>query len=593
MALKRLLIVQIFKTMKKVVILIFCFLNLCTAWGQKEDYIWMIGRGSGNFPLFTTSRIDFHTYPPKMEVVLQNFDFDVVASVGSTKEGMLQCYSNGVDIQNGQHEIVENGSELLSYISNPIGLIIPQGSLILPVPDTENNFIHLGTERFYIPHPVSGMTARVSPVYLSEIDMIENNGSGLVTVRNEIINNDTISNGQITATQHANGRDWWMLLGEYRTNNYYRYLLSPDGISEEIPQIIGDTVIESLGQAAFSPDGNWYGRYNWNENEVRFDLYDFDRCTGLLSNHQHFHYNKEVPGGIAFSPNSRYLYISLWEEIWQYDLQAPDIFASGILVAEYDGFLGDNQGLQYHNRFFMMQLAPDGRIYINIPNTNSQYLHVIQYPDRAGLDCEVRQHAIQLPAFNAFTLPNLPWYRLGPEGGSACDTLGLDNLPMAHFRFDPDPDDSLNVVFTDLSAYQPEQWQWDFGDGNGTSTDKDNDYRYVDNGIYEVCLEVSNAYGSDRTCQMVDLGRLTSTIEISHSSLNLYPNPFSDQITIDWVPIKNVELRIIDALGRPIYENHQLHSQTTIETANWSPGIYFYQLSKKGEVLKTGKLLKL
>ena len=220
----------------------------------------------------------------------------------------------------------------------------------------------------------------------------------------------------------------------------------------------------------------------------------------------------------------------------------------------------------------------------------------LQQLELIGVDvhgCDQMWQGIQLLAFNAFTLPNLPWYRLGPEDDSNCDTLGLDNLPMAHFCFDPDPNDSLNIIFTDLSAYEPEQWQWDFGDGNGSSIDKDNVYRYTDNGKYEVCLEVANTYGSDRTCQIVDLDQLTSANEVFTKDFQLYPNPFSNHITIDWTSsTKNAELRIVDVLGRPIYQSRHPFSQTAIETTQWAPGIYFYQLSENGVLLKAGKLLK-
>ena len=579
---------------KQLLIGILMFLGVLDVTAQKEDYIWMLGSGNLFDPIYTTSIIDFSTYPPAMEIYFQDFDFNIAAAVVSTSEGQLQFYSNGVDIKNANHDIIENGDELLDYMFYPGGLTLPQATMILPIPEQIGKYFFFTTEYFRFQYQgIWGGGAL--PLRASTIDMNANNGLGKVIERNTIINNDTLTPGHIVSTRHANGRDWWILASKFRTNQYYRYLLTPNGIEAPLIQEEGFQLHDDLGQAVFSPDGTKYARYNEDglAQKVFLDLYDFDRCTGLLSNHRQDSIDIRVPGGVAFSPSSRYLYVSLWEEIWQYDLQATDIFASGVLVAEYDGFLGDNNGLLYHNRFFMMQLAPDGRIYINIPNTNSQYLHVIQYPDRAGLDCEVRQHAIQLPAFNAFTLPNLPWYRLGPEDGSACDTLGLDNLPMAHFRFDPDPDDSLNVVFTDLSAYQPEQWQWDFGDGSGTSTDKDNDYRYVDNGVYEVCLEVSNAYGSDRTCQMVDLGRLTSTIEIATSSLNLYPNPFSNQLWIDWPDFSPAaEIWMLDALGRLIHTESILSANQQLGIEDWKSGVYFYQIIQEGKIKKVGKVVK-
>lgn len=54
---------------------------------------------------------------------------------------------------------------------------------------------------------------------------------------------------------------------------------------------------------------------------------------------------------------------------------------------------------------------------------SSPYLHVINYPDSAGLSCGFCQHCISLPVLNAFTIPNFPNYYLGAEIGSSCDSL--------------------------------------------------------------------------------------------------------------------------------------------------------------------------
>jgi len=81
-------------------------------------------------------------------------------------------------------------------------------------------------------------------------------------------------------------------------------------------QIVGDTIPTSLGQSAFSPDGNWFGRYQYygivgQQTNKRVDLYQFDRCTGELSSHLHEVLPGEgAPGGVAFSPNSKLMYIS-------------------------------------------------------------------------------------------------------------------------------------------------------------------------------------------------------------------------------------------------------------------------------------------
>ena len=162
----------------------------------------------------------------------------------------------------------------------------------------------------------------------------------------------------------------------------------------------------TYGPAA-NPDGALY-------------IYRFDRNTGELYAPLHKIFPKpEYNGGLAFSSNSRYLYVSKFLQILQYDLHADDILASETVVAEYDGFL-DEQGVP--TRFYGLQLAPDNKIYGNIPGFNSRYLHVIDQPDLPGAACNVIQHAIYLPAHNFGTLPNLPFYRLY-EATVSCDSL--------------------------------------------------------------------------------------------------------------------------------------------------------------------------
>ena len=163
------------------------------------------------------------------------------------------------------------------------------------------------------------------------------------------------------------------------------------------------------GQALFSPDGKKYARYSAAD-ELR--LFDFDRTTGELSNFQLI----EIPpdtignpplgrGGVAFSPSGRFLYCSNWDTVFQLDLEAENIQASLEIVAEWDGYFVDDLPFLPAS-FWLMQLAPDCRIYITMANT-VDILHVIHEPDNKGLACNVQQH-IELPAYNAGTMPNFP-----------------------------------------------------------------------------------------------------------------------------------------------------------------------------------------
>jgi hypothetical protein len=59
-------------------------------------------------------------------------------------------------------------------------------------------------------------------------------------------------------------------------------------------------------------------------------------------------------------------------------------------VATWDGF--EENGF-FATTFYLAQLAPDGKIYIN-SNNGVSYLHVINNPDSLGLACDVCQHCV-------------------------------------------------------------------------------------------------------------------------------------------------------------------------------------------------------
>jgi hypothetical protein len=136
---------------------------------------------------------------------------------------------------------------------------------------------------------------------------------------------------------------------------------------------------------------------------------EFDRQAGALSAFQYIPIpDVHARGGVAFSPSSELCYVSAFDTIMQFDLMAPDIEASGIVVAVYDGFL-DNYAITFGN----LQLGPDCKVYSNVFAT-VPYLHVIHQPNERGTACQVEQRGLQLPHRLASTLPHFPNYRLGP-----------------------------------------------------------------------------------------------------------------------------------------------------------------------------------
>lgn len=68
--------------------------------------------------------------------------------------------------------------------------------------------------------------------------------------------------------------------------------------------------------------------------------------------------------------------------------------------------------------------------------------------------------------------------------------------PTANFNADITTTCFGTIRFEDLSTDIPQSWTWDFGDGN-TSSVQNPVHTYVNSGIYNVTLTVSNTIGSD------------------------------------------------------------------------------------------------
>ncbi len=265
--------------------------------------------------------------------------------------------------------------------------------------------------------------------------MGQNGESGKVIEKNIPIISDTLDAGQLTAVKHANGTDWWIFSPQYASKRYYYFLMTADSLQGPFEQQVGGSSSyegQGGGQATFSPDGTKYARYTPQDDLF---LFDFDRSTGQLSNFQFVPIvDSAFTGGLAFSPDSRFLYVSSQHNIYQFDMEASDIEASKVVVAQYDGFRSPS----LPTTFYLAQLGPDCKIYINTANS-VDHLHVIHQPDKKGLACQIEQHAIEMPARNFATMPYFPNYRLGPAGdeGWPCDstlTTAVGEVPLPEVK---------------------------------------------------------------------------------------------------------------------------------------------------------------
>ncbi|MBX2928397.1 MAG: T9SS type A sorting domain-containing protein [Saprospiraceae bacterium] len=384
----------------------------CVSYSQKYDFNWVMGYDSHlGFPNTEGIFMNFNTDTPSIsyEPILLPMRTSL-ASI-SDSSGNLLFYTNGCSIANTNHEIIEDGMGLnpgeVHDIQCQTGYTAGrQSCLILPLQGTSYYYLfHKGI--FYENgNPAQGGT---DILYYTIIDANENGGHGKVLEKNIPIIQQNLTYGQLTATKHANGEDWWILTGGDSNNDYHIIELSSEGVEYHGIQNIGHSASYNGsrgGQSNFSPDGGKFIRYSSPDGIF---IFDFNRNAGILSNFRHIPTPETTfSTGIGVSPSSQYMYVTTDIHVFQYDLNASDIGLSRIEVAEYNGYMSP-----FPTTFAQLQLGPDCRIYISSFATVN-VLHVIQYPDLPGTACQVDQHIIQLPFNHGRALPYFPNYRLGP-----------------------------------------------------------------------------------------------------------------------------------------------------------------------------------
>ncbi|MCO6488317.1 MAG: hypothetical protein J5I98_07870, partial [Phaeodactylibacter sp.] len=401
--------------LKKTGVILFLLGFPLLVFGQKHDYVWMFGYNSNAtsaYPGIEGVILDFNQAPPTSSYEPISISLSATNATISDSLGNLLFYTNGCSIADWTHQLMPNGDSInLGEIHDiycergyPGGT---QSAIILPVPSNDSLY-YLVYKWMRFENQVN-LEVSIDTLYYALVVADFQAGKRRTIQKNIPIINEKMVAGQLTAAKHTNGKDWWLITGGDTANKYYSILFRESELIGPFEQTIGLASSYNgsrSGQAVFSPDATKYIRYSPQDGVF---LFDFDRQNGVLSNFKHLPIDSEGLGsGVAVSPNSRYLYVSAKDTLFQFDLEAEDIFSSGEIVGIYDGFQSP-----FPTTFHNAQLAPDCKIYINTFAT-VDVLHVIHNPDEPGLACNFEQHAVQLPFNHRRSLPHFPNYRLGP-----------------------------------------------------------------------------------------------------------------------------------------------------------------------------------
>lgn len=234
------------------------------------------------------------------------------------------AFKNG-EVFNGTHQTMVNGDSIVMQLWY-------HEVVIIDYPSQHN---------IYYVFSIGVTQSSQQGLYYSIVDMSANGGNGAVIQKNVQLQNFKMVDC-LTSIKHGNGRDWWVIFRKFVSasspnNDYYFYLVTPSGISTVFIQSFGSLNSTNLGHISFNAQGNQMAFINY---KGLIELYDFDRCTGTLSNAVTIQQESPAypwPGlwSAEFSPSGHILYVTRIPEVvtdssrlFQYDLQSGNIAAS-------------------------------------------------------------------------------------------------------------------------------------------------------------------------------------------------------------------------------------------------------------------------
>jgi len=457
--------------------LLVALIALCTFFftnvqGQlRYDYNWVFGYNQTDGP-GGGNRLNFND--GKVILTPQDSQFTSLMRTSATisdRWGNLQFWSNGCWIENANHEVMENGDSIsVGRLTNGqcaalLGAVMQNnGAFILPSSKDTNQYFFVNQVSEIINPPDTIFYFAIIRLQYALIDMSYNNGAGKVLEKRvPIIEEDELFYGNLFPVKHANGKDWWILQKRHLSDEYYTILFQNDTFKVmgiQSAGLVEDYNYIGSGTAAFSSDGKKYAHST--RGPAQLQLFDFDNETGQLSNFQHLHISENPSsGGVMFSPSGRFLYVTIFDTLYQYDTETMDIQASQTVVGIWDDYWVGS----LPTAFYQMQTGADCRIYMSCV-ASVPYVHVIQYPDRKGTDCGFEQRAISLPYYNGRTLPNTPYYRAGTEYPLCDSTIQWlttstqpEVSPQEEVRLTLWPNPVRDVLYVELGGYQPTQPQ--------------------------------------------------------------------------------------------------------------------------------------
>lgn len=318
----------------------------------------------------------------------------------SDSNGNFIFGSNGLSVFNRKFEIMKNGdyinkpgvySDSIHYYSDYSSYNISSSLNAIPLPGQSNHYLFVHNSLY-----TDNQKRYHQALSYTHIDMKDS--LGIVVDKNKLI--------MVRATytplfiKHANGKDWWLISADSRSNHFYVFLIDKRGIIG--PQIQQEgSIMDSFywykidfnyNSLLASPNGE----YIVSQKPEFIDIFTFDRCRGkikMLKKIQLITYPVYSPiqydlGRSEFSPNSEFFYFTIGRNFYQLNIASsqPEFSVKKIGQTTYDAIItrlvrvGSKIVIFSKDPFFTVSLFLGLISKADLPSTACQLL-INLYPD--------------------------------------------------------------------------------------------------------------------------------------------------------------------------------------------------------------------
>lgn len=501
--------------MRRLLYMVVFLLPVCS-FAQRQNDVWYFGDGAGvTFASGTPT-------PIRGPISTQ----EGTASIADPVTGRVLFSTDGVRVFGRNLAVMPNGSGLEGGWSST------QSALIVPKPKAPGSYY------LFTAGDLSNGDPTNPGLHYNVVDMAQNGGNGDVTLKNVRLLDSCAE--KLHATPHCDGESYWVIAHHLTLPRFYMYKVTAAGIEPPVISDVGTQYVTDnvavggnygLGMVKFSASGRFVALAN--PYARRCEVFDVNTFRGTISNPRLV----DTAGkyyGLAFSPNEQLLYVTTWNEVYQYVLTSTAITPSRVLLGSIP--TADIPKLVYRGG---IQRGPDGRIYL----ADGAVLRCIPKPDLPGSACGypgTTPVLLSSPSKTLIGLPNIV------DGQYLTEPIPECKPPVARFACDSIACMPTCLPVVNYSSKNVRTWSWQFPTGTPSS--------FVGEVPPQVCftapgsivmqLAVSNEYGTDTFRYPVRIGYLpevTASPDLSFCSNSSKTLFASGAVRYEWTPASGVD----------------------------------------------------